>query len=74
MDVDGGEIEVLQGAVQTLASPALRSILIEIDESQTDAVLPILDRGGFTLDRTHKGKHGKDAASRVWYGIFQRRA
>ena len=30
--------------------------------------------GGFTLDRTHKGKHGKDAASRVWYGIFQRRA
>jgi FkbM family methyltransferase len=74
VDVDGGEIEVLQGAAQTLASPALRSILIEIDESQTDAVLPILERSGFALDRTHKGKHGKDAASRVWYGIFKRKA
>jgi FkbM family methyltransferase len=74
IDVDGGEIEVLQGAAQTLASPTLRSILIEIDESQTDAVLPILERSGFRLDRTHKGKHGKDTASRVWYGIFRRRS
>jgi hypothetical protein len=37
-------------------------------------VLPILDRSGFALDRVHKGKHGKDTASRVWYGIFQRKA
>jgi FkbM family methyltransferase len=74
IDVDGGEIDVLQGAAQTLASPTLRSILIEIDESQTDAVLPILERSGFALDRTHKGKHGKDTASRVWYGIFRRKA
>jgi FkbM family methyltransferase len=74
VDVDGGEIDVLQGAAQTLANPALRSILIEIDESQTDTVLPMLDRSGFALARTHKGKHGKDAATRVWYGVFQRKA
>jgi FkbM family methyltransferase len=74
VDVDGGEIDVLQGAAQTLANPTLRSILIEIDESQTDAVLPMLERAGFVLARTHKGKHGKDTASRVWYGIFKRRA
>jgi FkbM family methyltransferase len=73
VDVDGGEIEVLHGAVQTLANPALRSILIEIDESQTEPVMAILDRGGFALARTHKGKHGKDAATRVWYGVFQRK-
>jgi FkbM family methyltransferase len=74
VDVDGGEIEVLQGAAQTLANPALHSILIEIDESQTDPVMAILDRSGYALDRTHKGKHRKDTASRVWYGIFKRRA
>lgn len=74
VDVDGGEIDVLHGAVQTLANPTLRSILIEIDESQTDAVLQILERSGFALARTHKGKHGKDAATRVWYGVFQRKA
>jgi FkbM family methyltransferase len=74
VDVDGGEIEVLQGAAHTLASPALRSILIEIDESQTDQVMAILDRSGFALARTHNGKHGKDAATRVWYGVFQQKA
>jgi len=73
VDVDGGEIEVLHGAAQTLANPALRSILIEIDESQTEPVMAILDRSGFALARTHKGKHGKDAATRVWYGVFQRK-
>lgn len=74
VDVDGGEIDVLQGATQTLSNPSLRSILIEIDESQTDAVMKILDGSGFALARTHKGKHGKDAATRVWYGVFQRKA
>ena len=74
VDVDGGEIEVLRGAAQTLANPTLRSILIEIDESQTEQVMAILDRSGFTLARTHKGKHGKDAATRVWYGVFTRKS
>ena len=74
VDVDGGEIDVLQGATQTLANPTLRSILIEIDESQTDTVMRILEGSGFALARTHKGKHGKDAATRVWYGVFQRKA
>lgn len=74
IDVDGGEIDVLQGAAQTLATSTLRSILIEIDESQTEPALAILDRSGFVLDRTHKGKHGKDTVSRVWYGIFKRKS
>ena len=72
IDVDGGEIEVLNGAVQTLANRELQSILIEIDESQSGPVLALLGGHGFTLDRNHKGKHRKDTASRVWYGIFRR--
>ena len=74
VDVDGGEIDVLHGAAETLRNPALRSILIEIDESQSEPVMTLLNGSGFALDRTHKGKHRKETASRVWYGIFRRPA
>jgi len=72
VDVDGGEIDVLQGARETLSSPMLQSILIEIDDTQTEPVVALLDQCGFALDRTHKGKHRKDTASRVWYGVSRR--
>jgi hypothetical protein len=32
IDVDGNELEVLLGGVQTLSNPALRSILVEVRE------------------------------------------
>lgn len=72
IDVDGGEIDVLHGATETLENPALRSILIEIDDSQSEPVVALLNERGFALERTFKGKHSKEAASRVWYGIFRR--
>jgi FkbM family methyltransferase len=74
IDVDGGEIDVLHGAAETLENPALRSILIEIDDSQSEPVVALLNGSGFALDRTFKGKHSKETASRVWYGIFRRSA
>jgi hypothetical protein len=36
--------------------------------------MKILEGSGFALARTHKGKHGKDAATRVWYGVFERKS
>ena len=72
LDVDGGEIDVLEGARETLGGPTLRSILIEIDETQTEPAVALLNQCGFTLDRTHKKKHRKDTASQVWYGVFRR--
>jgi FkbM family methyltransferase len=74
VDVDGGEIDVLNGAAETLRNQTLRSILIEIDDSQSETVVALLRGSGFALDRAFKGKHGKETASRVWYGIFRRSA
>lgn len=34
IDVDGAELQVLEGAVRTLAAPGLRSVLIELDSTQ----------------------------------------
>lgn len=70
LDVDGAEVAVLRGALATLASPDLRSILIEVDDSQTDAVTALLAEQGFTLARRHKNVH--EQATQVWYGVFTR--
>jgi hypothetical protein len=34
IDVDGAELQVLQGAARTLADPGLKSVLIELDSAQ----------------------------------------
>jgi FkbM family methyltransferase len=36
IDVDGGELHLLRGALRTLANPAWRSVLIELDRGETD--------------------------------------
>ncbi len=71
LDVDGGELEVLEGASRTLASPALRSMLIEVSTSQSGAVTDLLERHGLRLDSkiSVKNKSGEYA---VWYGLFAR--
>jgi FkbM family methyltransferase len=52
IDVDGNEEAILEGAAETLADPALRSILIEIEEADTPRNRRIIERlakAGFTL-------------------------
>ena len=70
LDVDGGELNVLRGASTTLASPELRSILIEIDDSLTDDVTAVLRTSGFVLEQHHRRKSGEE--HHVWYGVFRR--
>ena len=36
IDVDGGELPLLHGALRTLANPVWRSVLIELDRRDTD--------------------------------------
>lgn len=36
IDVDGNEGRIIEGAGKTLSDPRLRSILIEVDESETE--------------------------------------
>lgn len=51
IDVDGIEYKIIKGAEQTLKSPQLKSLLIELNEkSENDAkVLGILSKHGFAL-------------------------
>jgi FkbM family methyltransferase len=71
LDVDGGELDVLEGAARTLASPALRSLLIEVSSSLSGPVTAVLERHGLCLEsridvKNNAGDHA------VWYGLFVR--
>ena len=71
MDVDGGELAVLDGAARTLQSPSLRSVLVEVSTSLSAAVTAGLHRHGLRLQSkvSVKNKAGDYA---VWYGVFGR--
>jgi FkbM family methyltransferase len=71
LDVDGGELAVLEGASRTLTSPALRSILIEISTSLSGAVTDVLERHGLRLESKISVKN-TSGESAVWYGLFAR--
>jgi FkbM family methyltransferase len=73
MDVDGGELAVLEGASRTLASPSLQTMLIEVPTSLSEGVTGVLGRLGLRLESkiSVKNKAGEYA---VWYGLFARDA
>jgi FkbM family methyltransferase len=68
LDVDGAELHVLTGALRTLARPNLRSLLIEIERKQTDAVVSLLAESGLSLTERHE----RAPTRPVWYGVFRR--
>lgn len=70
LDVDGAELNVLRGAAKTLCSPELRSVLIEIDDTQTEPAIALLKECGFHLAEKFKRAHKKD--TQVWYGVFRK--
>lgn len=72
LDVDGAELAVLRGAENTLRSPELTSILIEIDDTLSEAAIELLARHRLVLDTRHKRVH--DEKTQVWYGVFRRSA
>ena len=71
LDVDGGELAVLEGASCTLSSQALRSMLVEVATPASDAVTGMLERHGFRLDSkvVSTTRRGEQA---IWYGVFVR--
>jgi FkbM family methyltransferase len=71
LDVDGGELAVLNGAARTLASPALQSVLVEVEASLSDAVTEAFARSGLRLE-ARIAKQNKAGEYAVWYGVFTR--
>ena len=71
LDVDGGELAVLEGAAHALASPALRSMLIEVSASLSNEITDLLAKHGLTLDtKVHVTNKAGDHL--IWYGLFTR--
>lgn len=61
IDVDGTEEEILDGAVATLRDPALRSVLIELEEAETARkarLVARLERAGFAFSARGVGQGG----------------
>lgn len=71
LDVDGAEGLVLAGASKTLRRPELRSLVVEVETDQTEAVLGALESAGFSLARRIDERYGEPLPD-VWYGIFER--
>jgi FkbM family methyltransferase len=64
IDVDGFELEVLDGAAATLASETLRSVLVEAENDLADGVDERLVRAGFEL--AERGPHKANATNCIY--------
>jgi len=71
LDVDGGEISVLDGASRTLEVPELRSVLVEVSAELSEAVAQKVEAKGLRL-RHRINVKSKSGEYRVWYGLFAR--
>lgn len=71
LDVDGAEAEVLRGARDVLRSPQLRSLVVEVENANTDDVQRELAEAGFRLERRIDDRYGKLLPG-IWYGVFGR--
>jgi hypothetical protein len=68
LDVDGAEAHVLRGGRHTLSAPECRSVFVEIDDTQTDDVVSLLESYGFRLE----GRYRRKESSQLWHGAFRR--
>ena len=71
LDVDGGELDVIAGAARTLASPSLRSLLIEVSSELSAAVIDALAPSGLHLESKIE-RQNEAGEFAVWYGLFGR--
>jgi FkbM family methyltransferase len=71
LDVDGGELAVLNGAVRALSSPALQSMLVEVSVELSAAVTSRLEECGLRLESRIRVQN-REGEIRVWYGLFAR--
>jgi FkbM family methyltransferase len=71
LDVDGGELSLLEGAAGVLASPALQTVLVEVTTSLSEPITSVLAAHGLSLN-TRINIQNKAGDYRVWYGLFTR--
>ena len=75
IDVDGNENIILLGAFNSLRSPELRSVLVELDDSRADydESVSLIEQAGFVLqEKTHAAMFDSGQFSTVFNHIFVR--
>lgn len=76
IDVDGIELDVLKGAHQALSSPALKTVLLELEDGVDEAVriTKYLEEHGLVFHSRHKFVYGGETGplSGIYNYIFQR--
>jgi FkbM family methyltransferase len=67
LDVDGIEFKVLEGGRRTLADPALRTVLVEVElgRPELDAIQRLLAEHGFVEHARHPHGTGTDSAANL---------
>lgn len=77
IDVDGIELDVLKGADQALGSPTLKTILLELEDGDDEAIriTEYLKAHGLVFHSKHKFVYGGESGplSRIYNYIFQRK-
>ena len=76
IDVDGLEFSILRGAAGLLRQPSLRSILVELDQSDTDAyqqAVGLLESSGFRLaEKARAPMNDSPANASIYNHVFVR--
>jgi FkbM family methyltransferase len=73
IDVDGAELEVLDGAAETLVSPRLRSVMIEIDRRFDEPGVSRRVSAGFDLTERIDKRNKRGQMYHFFYALFSRR-
>ncbi len=66
LDVDGAEVNVLRGAEQTLADPALRSLLVEVEDTNSREIIDFLRAKGLEVHERHLRRESGELANYVF--------
>ena len=73
IDVDGTELAVLRGARTLLRQTSFEHLLVEIEASNTDAVVDELAAAGLALVERHQRTYDDGTPAGYWYGLFARK-
>jgi FkbM family methyltransferase len=68
IDVDGGELDVLEGASETLASNDLRTVMIDVNEGDSDPITSLLAEYGLEMSESYDSP----SVDGHWYALFVR--
>jgi hypothetical protein len=72
LDVDGAEAAVLRGGARTVASPELRSVMVELSSADASEVAGLLEGAGLERARRTEQRVKGGVVVDQWYELWMR--